>query len=98
MVATTGGDAWGGGIPMPCVLLESMSRSEAIGSVKTYGFNMGSSKQPVWVNKDTSWGTSDLDHNIVTVYSGPGGEYVWLDDPGHVLKHLGANEDPLCGR
>jgi len=74
-----------GGVPMPCVLLESMARGDAIGSVKSYGFSMGS-KHAVWINKDTSWGTSDTDHNVVTIYSGPGGEYVWVDDHDAVLQ------------
>ena len=41
----------------------------------------------MWVIKDTSYGPpSDLDRQVVTVYSGPGGEFVWVDDPGTVIE------------
>jgi hypothetical protein len=79
-----GVDEGSGGIPMPCALLDSMARGDAIGSMRSYGFSMGS--HAVWVSKDTSYGTSDLDRQVVTVYSGPGGEFVWVDDPGTVIE------------
>jgi hypothetical protein len=72
----------GGGIPMPCVLVESMSRGGAIGSVTSYGFSMGS-RHAVRVEKDTTIGSSDPDDRVLTV---PGGEYVWIDDPGTVIE------------
>ena len=81
----TGGDKGEGGIPMPCVLLESMSRGNAVGEVKTYGFSMGS-KTAVWVAKDTSTRTVDPETEVVTENAGPGGEYVWVDDPGTVIE------------
>jgi hypothetical protein len=76
-----GVDEGSGGIPMPCVLLDSMGRGDAIGSIRSYGFSMGS-KHAVWVAKNTSWFTVDPETEIQTKHNGPGGVYVWIDDPG----------------
>jgi hypothetical protein len=75
-----GVDEGSGGIPMPCALLDSMARGDAIGSMRSYGFSMGS-KHAVWVSKDTSWVTVDPETEILTKHYGPGGVYVWIDDP-----------------
>src|SRR6185295_10560585 len=75
-----------GGIPMPCVLVESMSRGGAVRSATSLGFSTGV-RHAVWVIKDTSYGPpSDLDRQFVTIYSGPGGEFVWVDEPGSVIE------------
>ena len=77
-------DCYVGGVPMPCVLMESMARGNAIQSVETYGFSMRSGHE-VWVEKDTIDRTKDKEGHVIT-YSGAGGEYVWVDDPDTVIE------------
>jgi hypothetical protein len=80
-----------GGVPMPCPMVGT---GDAIGSVRTFGFSMRS-KNAIWVSKDTSSGTSDLNNNIVTVYSGPGGEFIWVDDPSKVIETWVQTKNPM---
>jgi YD repeat-containing protein len=89
-----GVDEVGGGIPMPCILLESMLRGDSIGSIKSYGFSMRS-QHAVWIAKDTSWSTTDPTTQIPTIYSGPGGEYVWVDDPGSGIETWVQTKNPM---
>lgn len=90
-------DGGGDGIPMPCMLVDSMLRGESIGSSKTYGFRMGA-RHAEWVARDTSWATIDPKTGIMTVYSGPGGEYVWVDDPSSGIESWVQTKNPVHPR
>ncbi len=48
-------------------------------------------KRPVWVPQDTSYGAVDLDAQVVTVYAGSGGQFIWVDELG---AGLGTSSEP----
>src|SRR5688572_30136869 len=37
-------------------------------------------KRPVWIPQDTSYGTANLNTLVVTIYSGSGGYFVWVEE------------------
>lgn len=57
-----------------------------------------SRRKPVWVPRDTSHGVLDPITNIWTVYSGPGGEYTWVDEPGELETFLQPQSPALAER
>lgn len=71
------------GIPMECETALGLARHGAAKIIYADPVSTsGRRRTPIWVDEDTSYGVSDLDENSVTIYSGAGGQYVWVDEPG----------------
>jgi YD repeat-containing protein len=76
------------GVPMDC---NDAAHLEKIGAGKATVVNpidpsRGGRLRPEWARKDTSYATTDLETNTVTIYSGSGGEFVWVEELGAGLE------------
>ena len=86
-------------VPTDC---DTAAHFLAIGFVKSgYVDPISSStarRRAIWVPKDTSYGVSDLTNNTVTIYSGSGGEYVSVDEPGELESSIKPQSPALAER
>ena len=79
------------GIFMPCsIALRGRNSSDVVyvdPLAKSYPSGRGRTgrTRPVWVVEDTSFAIRTGD-NQLTIYSGPGGHYDWIEDPNDVLE------------
>ncbi len=76
------------GVPMDC---NEAAHVEKTGAGKVTVPNpvdpsKGGRRRLEWARRDTSYATTDLEANTVTIYSGSGGEFVWMEEPGAGLE------------
>jgi YD repeat-containing protein len=75
------------GIPTPCEMALAMA-GNGFASIMYIDPALAASGRlrEVWVPADTSHGVIDPNTGIMTIYSGPGGYFTWVEDPNAALQ------------
>lgn len=69
------------GVPIPCdMALPMLTNGFATLTHIDPLLASAGKKRPVWIPQDTSYGTANLNTLVVTIYSGSGGYFVWVEE------------------
>jgi YD repeat-containing protein len=76
------------GVYMPCYMaMRGVGTASTVDYVDPFfAANRGRFMRQQWVEEDTSTAVRTGDENILTIYSGPGGHFEYVDDPDDVLE------------
>jgi hypothetical protein len=75
------------GVPIPCDMAFAMTANGMTTIIYMDPSLAATGRlREVWVPEDTSYGVIDPDTGIMTIYSGPGGYFTWIEDPNAALQ------------